>query len=98
VVKHNKPLRTLHFRDGLDLSFIQRKGFLQVLRSLDSLAHIVATYGITFNWGAIISKQLSTRIEEVQNTKPEKTHAFYMASYLLDEICTRSGFPVLILR
>jgi len=27
-----------------------------------SLAHMIATYGSTFNWGVIISKQLSTRI------------------------------------
>ena len=62
------------------------------------LAHTVTTYGRNFNWGDIISKQLSTRIEEVQNQKPGETPSFYMASYLLDAICTRNVFPSLSLR
>jgi hypothetical protein len=36
------------------------------------LAYTVAISGSIFNWGAIISKKLSTRIEEAQNPKNKK--------------------------
>jgi hypothetical protein len=58
---------------------------------------MVASSGSTFNWGDIISKQLRTKLEEVQNPKPKETLAFYMASYLLDVICARNVFPGLSL-
>jgi hypothetical protein len=56
------------------------------------LAYTVAISGSIFNWGAIISKQLSTRIEQAQNPKPGDVPSFYMASYLLDVICARNIF------
>jgi len=61
------------------------------------LAYIVAISGSIFNWGAIISKQLSTRIEEAQNPKNGETPAFFMTSSLLDAICARNVFPGLSL-
>jgi hypothetical protein len=45
-----------------------------------------------FNWGAIISKQLSTCIKQAQEMKEVDTPDFYMASYLLDVICIRNTF------
>jgi hypothetical protein len=56
------------------------------------LAFTVAISGTGFNWGAIISKQLSTCIRQDQVLKEGDTPAFYMASYLLDVICARNTF------
>jgi len=56
------------------------------------LAFIVAISGIGFNWGAIISNQLSTCIKHAQVPKERDTPTFYMASYLLDVICARNSF------
>ena len=56
------------------------------------LAFTVAISGIVFNWGAIISKQLSTYIRQAQEPKEGDTPAFYMASYLLDTIYARNPF------
>jgi hypothetical protein len=47
---------------------------------------------MSFNWGAIISKQLSTCIRQAQTPKEGETLSFYMASYLLDVICARNVF------
>jgi hypothetical protein len=52
----------------------------------------VAILGTGFNWGAIISKQLSTCIKKAQAPKEEDTPTFYMASYVLDVICARNDF------
>jgi hypothetical protein len=56
------------------------------------LAYTVAISGTSFNWGTIISKQLSTCILQAQQPKEGETPAFYMASYLLDVICARNVF------
>jgi hypothetical protein len=56
------------------------------------LAYTVAISGTGFNWGAIISKQLSTCIRQAQTPKEGETPSFYMASYLLDIICARNVF------
>jgi hypothetical protein len=56
------------------------------------LAYMVAISRIGFNWGAIISKQLSTCIRQAQTPKEGETPSFYMASYLLDVICARNVF------
>ena len=45
-----------------------------------------------FNWGDIISKQLSTGIEEAKNPKAGEIPTFYMAYYLLDAICATNVF------
>jgi hypothetical protein len=56
------------------------------------LAYTVAISGRGFNWGAIISKQLSICIQQAQTPKEGETPSFYMASYLLDVICARNVF------
>jgi hypothetical protein len=56
------------------------------------IAYNVAVSGSTFNWRAIISKQLSTRIEQAQNPNLGDVPSFYMASYSLDVICARNIF------
>jgi hypothetical protein len=57
------------------------------------LAYIVSIYGSVFNLGTIISKQLSIRVEQAHKPKEGETPCFFMASYLLDAICTRNVFP-----
>jgi hypothetical protein len=57
------------------------------------LAYTLAISISIFNWGAIISKQLSTRIGQVQKPKPGEVPFFFMASYLLDVMCARNIFP-----
>ena len=52
----------------------------------------VTISGTSFNWGAIISKQLSTCIKQAQVLKERDTPAFYMASCLLDVIYARNAF------
>jgi hypothetical protein len=56
------------------------------------LAYTVAISGRGFNWGAIISKQLSTCIRQAQTPKEGETPSLYMASYLLDIICAKNIF------
>jgi hypothetical protein len=50
------------------------------------LAYTVDISGIGFNWGEIISKQLSTCIRQAQTLKEGETPSFYMALYLLDVV------------
>jgi hypothetical protein len=57
------------------------------------LAYTVSISGTSFNWGAIISKQLSTCIQQAWMPKEGETPSFYMASYLLDVIFARNTFP-----
>jgi hypothetical protein len=56
------------------------------------LAYTVAISGRSFNWGAIISKQLSINLSQAQTPKEGEVLTFYMASYLLDVICARNIF------
>jgi hypothetical protein len=56
------------------------------------LAYTVAISRSSFNWGYIISKQLSIYIQQAQTSKEEEIPAFYMASYLLDVMCARNVF------
>jgi hypothetical protein len=56
------------------------------------LDYTVAISGMGFNWGAIISKQLSTCIRQAQTPKEGKTPSFHMTLYLLDVICARNVF------
>jgi len=62
------------------------------------LAYTIAISGIGFNWGAIISKQLSTCIRQAQMPKEGETPSFYMDSYLLEIICARNVFSRMNLR
>jgi hypothetical protein len=56
------------------------------------LAYTMAISGSSFNWGAIVSKQLSINILQAQRPKQGDVPIFYMASYLLDVICARNVF------
>jgi hypothetical protein len=56
------------------------------------LAYTVAISGSSFNWGEIISKQLSTCVQQAQTTKEGEVPTFHEASYLLDIIYTRNVF------
>jgi hypothetical protein len=56
------------------------------------LAYTVAISRRGFNWGTIISKQLSIFIQHAQTPKEGETPSFHMASYLLDVICARNAF------
>jgi hypothetical protein len=56
------------------------------------LAYIMVIFGRSFNWGAIISKQLSIYVQQAQMLKEGETLTFHMASYLLDVICVRNVF------
>jgi hypothetical protein len=62
------------------------------IRAQMPLAFTVSISGIGFNWGAIISKQLSTCIRYAQVLKEADTPSFYMASYILDVIYARNFF------
>jgi hypothetical protein len=56
------------------------------------LAYMVAISGRDFNWGGIISKKLSICIQQAQMPKEGEIPSFYMASYLLDVMCTINVF------
>jgi hypothetical protein len=62
------------------------------------LAYSVAIFESIFNWGAIISKQLSICIQQAQTPKEGETPAFYMDSHLLDVMCTKNIFVGMNLR
>jgi hypothetical protein len=62
------------------------------------LAYIVAITGSSFNWGAIISKQLIICVQQAQIPKEGEASTFYMASYLLDVMCVRNVFTNMNLR
>jgi hypothetical protein len=57
------------------------------------LAYTIAISGSVFNWGAIISKQLSIRVDQAHKPKAGEVPSFFMASYLLDAMCARNVFP-----
>jgi len=46
----------------------------------------------SFNWGEIISKQLSTNRLQAETPKDGETPSFHMASYLLNVICAKNVF------
>jgi hypothetical protein len=56
------------------------------------LSNIIAISGSSFNWGAIISKQLSINILQAHTPKEGETSVFFMAYYLLDMIYARNSF------
>jgi hypothetical protein len=62
------------------------------------LAYIVAILGSSFNWGAIISKKLSTNVLQAQTPKEGEAPAFHMASYMLYVIYGRNVFAAMNLR
>jgi hypothetical protein len=62
------------------------------LKAWMPLVYTVAIIGSSFNWGKIISKQLSICVQQAQMPKEGEAPTFYMASYLIDFMCTRSVF------
>jgi hypothetical protein len=50
------------------------------LEAWSSLAYTVAISGSSFNWGVIISKQLSIYVQQAQTPKEGEAPTFYMAS------------------
>jgi hypothetical protein len=62
------------------------------------LAYTVAIIGRNFNWGAIIFKQLSICVQQAQMSKEGEAPTLYMASYLLDVMCTRNVFVSMNMR
>jgi hypothetical protein len=96
MVQHSELQEPYIFLMASIYHLYREKDYSRFYEAWIPLAHTVATSESTFNWGAIISKQLSTRIEEVQNPKTGETPAFYI-SYLLDAICVRNVFPSLSL-
>jgi hypothetical protein len=62
------------------------KDFSQFSEAWMPLAYTEAISGTCFNWGAIISKHLSTCIRQAQTPKEGETPSFYMASYILEII------------
>jgi hypothetical protein len=56
------------------------------------LAYTLAISRSSFNWGEIISKQLSTCKLQAQTPKEGEVPSFHMASYLLDVICAMNVF------
>jgi hypothetical protein len=61
------------------------------------LAYHVVMWGRKFNWGGIISKQLSLRISQAQSPQPGAPPTFHMVSFLLDVLCAQNTFPGLSL-
>jgi len=57
------------------------------------LEYTVAISMSVFNWGAIISKQLSIRVEQSHKPKAGEVSSFSMAYYLLHVVCARKIFP-----
>jgi hypothetical protein len=93
LVQHCKPQRALYVFNGFNLIRLYgEKDFSKFSEAWIPLAYTVAIFGSSFNWGAIISKQLSINILQAQTPKYGETSVFYMASYLLDVICARNIF------
>jgi hypothetical protein len=60
-----------------------------------TLSYTVAILECSFNWGAIISKRLSTYVQQAQTPKEGEEPTFYMALYLLDVMCAKNIFIVM---
>ena len=59
------------------------------------LEYTVVISGSSFNWGEIISKQLSICVQQAQTPKEGETPAFHMASYMLNVIRARNFFSIM---
>jgi hypothetical protein len=68
------------------------KGFSKFSKAWMPLEYTVAIIGCIFSWGEIISKQLSSCVQEAQTSKEGEAPTFYMASYLVDVMCARNVF------
>ena len=56
------------------------------------MEYTIEIVGCNFNWGEIISKQLSICVQQAQAPKEGEAPTFYMDSYLLDFMCARNIF------
>jgi hypothetical protein len=61
------------------------------------LAYYVVMWGRSFNWGGIISKQLSLNFAQAESPKHGDPTSFHMVSFLLDVLCAQNTFPGLYL-
>jgi hypothetical protein len=62
------------------------------------LAYTVAIVRCKFNWGAIISKQLSICFQQAQASKEGEAPTFYMSTYFLDVMCAINIFSNMNMR
>jgi hypothetical protein len=95
MVKLKEPY--MHLMD-LICRFYKEKYCLKFSEAWIPLTYTVAIFVSSFNWGAIISKQLSINILQAQTPKDGETSFFNMASYLLDVVCARNIFVGMNLR
>jgi hypothetical protein len=99
MVWDNQPEGAIHLFDGSHLSVIYgEKDCSKFSEAWMPLAYTVAIIGSSFNWGEIISKQLSICVQQAQTSKEGEAPTFYMASYLLDVMCARNVFAGMNLR
>jgi hypothetical protein len=74
------------------------KCFSKFSRAWIPLAYTVVIIRCSFNWGEIISKQMSICVQQAQASKEGEAPTFYMASYLLDVMCDKNIFVGINLR
>jgi hypothetical protein len=74
------------------------RDFSQFLEAWLPLAYHVAMWGKKFNWGGVISKQLSLKIIQAQSPKPGNPPEFHMVSFLLDVLCAHNTFPGTVIK
>jgi hypothetical protein len=92
LVWDSEPEGAIHLLDGSNLQLYGEKDCSKFSEAWMPLAYIFSISGSSFNWGEIISKQLSTNVVHAQILKEGEAPAFHMASYLLDVICARNVF------
>jgi hypothetical protein len=52
--------------------------------------------GYTFNWSKMFSDNLAKEIVDYKKMKSEGKHApFYMSSYVMDDVCFMTPFPLM---
>jgi hypothetical protein len=92
MVQHGKPQRALYAFNGFNLSLVQGKYCSKFLEVWMPLAYTMAIYRSSFNWGAIISKEMSIKILQFRTPKDGETSIFYMEYYMLDVVRARNVF------
>ena len=68
----------------------ERKDASTFLDKWIPIIHQVITNGSVLNWEEIISSNLDSQLKKVHSE-----HIFYMASYLLDAMCSSTEYPCL---
>jgi hypothetical protein len=76
----------------------EEKYFSRFLEGWMPLAYTFDISRSGFNWGSIISKQLSIYIQQDQMSKEGETPSFYMESFLMHIMCARNVFTGMNLR